>query len=402
MSLPKLFFFAFVGRYTFFYYLCPHKNKDNNMRRFLTDWLVLPAVGMAVVLSASCGEEKQQRQQQAADYQTMVVGQKDMVLERQYSARLTGKQIVEVRPQVSGCITRILTGEGEAVKKGQTLFVIDQVPYSAALEVAVATRKSAEARLATAQMNYDNERLLQEGRVVADMSVQTMQNALLEAQAALAQAKAQEVNARNNLSYTEVKSPVSGVASMIPWHVGSLVSSSISEPLVTVADDSEVYVYFSISESQTLDLVTQYGSIEKFIAEAPMVSLRMNNGQLYSEQGRISAVSGTVDDKTGAVALRATFPNVGGLLHHGGSGTVVVPTHRKDCIVIPQEATYELQNRMFVYKVVNGKTKATPITLYPQNNGKEYIVDEGLQVGDTIIAEGAGLLKEGIEVKGEK
>ena len=402
MSLPKLFFFAFVGRYTFFYYLCPHKNKDNNMRSFLTDWLVLPAVGMAVVLSASCGEEKQQRQQQAADYQTMVVGQKDMVLERQYSARLTGKQIVEVRPQVSGCITRILTGEGEAVKKGQTLFVIDQVPYSAALEVAVATRKSAEARLATAQMNYDNERLLQEGRVVADMSVQTMQNALLEAQAALAQAKAQEVNARNNLSYTEVKSPVSGVASMIPWHVGSLVSSSIAEPLVTVADDSEVYVYFSISESQALDLVTQYGSIEKFIAEAPMVSLRMNNGQLYSEQGRISAVSGTVDDKTGAVALRATFPNVGGLLHHGGSGTVVVPTHRKDCIVIPQEATYELQNRMFVYKVVNGKTKATPITLYPQNNGKEYIVDEGLQVGDTIIAEGAGLLKEGIEVKGEK
>ena len=402
MSLTKLFFFAFVGRYTFFYYLCPHKNKDNNMRSFLTDWLVLPAVGMAVVLSASCGEEKQQRQQQAADYQTMVVGQKDMVLERQYSARLTGKQIVEVRPQVSGCITRILTGEGEAVKKGQTLFVIDQVPYSAALEVAVATRKSAEARLATAQMNYDNERLLQEGRVVADMSVQTMQNALLEAQAALAQAKAQEVNARNNLSYTEVKSPVSGVASMIPWHVGSLVSSSISEPLVTVADDSEVYVYFSISESQALDLVTQYGSIEKFIAEAPMVSLRMNNGQLYGEQGRISAVSGTVDDKTGAVALRATFPNVGGLLHHGGSGTVVVPTHRKDCIVIPQEATYELQNRMFVYKVVNGKTKATPITLYPQNNGKEYIVDEGLQVGDTIIAEGAGLLKEGIEVKGEK
>ena len=402
MSLTKLFFFAFVGRYTFFYYLCPHKNKDNNMRSFLTDWLVLPAVGMAVVLSASCGEEKQQRQQQAADYQTMVVGQKDMVLERQYSARLTGKQIVEVRPQVSGCITRILTGEGEAVKKGQTLFVIDQVPYSAALEVAVATRKSAEARLATAQMNYDNERLLQEGRVVADMSVQTMQNALLEAQAALAQAKAQEVNARNNLSYTEVKSPVSGVASMIPWHVGSLVSSSIAEPLVTVADDSEVYVYFSISESQALDLVTQYGSIEKFIAEAPMVSLRMNNGQLYGEQGRISAVSGTVDDKTGAVALRATFPNVGGLLHHGGSGTVVVPTHRRDCIVIPQEATYELQNRMFVYKVVNGKTKATPITLYPQNNGKEYIVDEGLQVGDTIIAEGAGLLKEGIEVKGEK
>jgi len=358
----------------------------------------LPTCLLAIVLCVSCGGEKQ-KAQVAAQYKTMVVERKDMTLERQYSARLTGRQIVEVRPQVSGCITRILTGEGEAVRKGQTLFVIDQVPYRAALEVAVATRKSAEARLATARMNYENEALLQEGRVVSDISVETKRNALLEAEAALAQAKAQEVNARNNLSYTEVKSPVSGVASMIPWHVGSLVSSTISEPLVTVADDSEMYVYFSISESQALDLITQYGSIESFLSQAPPVNLRMNNGQLYAEQGHISAISGTVDAQTGAVTLRATFANAGGLLHHGGSATVVVPTHRTDCIVIPQEATYELQNRIFVYRVVNGKTKATPVTLYPQNNGHEYIVEDGINAGDTIIAEGAGLLKEGVEIK---
>ena len=348
---------------------------------------------MAMLLVTSCGEAKQKKHD-AAQYQTMVVSRKDMTLERQYSARLTGRQIVEVRPQVSGCITRILTGEGKAVKKGQTLFVIDQVPYRAALEMAVAARKSAEARLATAKMNFENETRLQEGRVVGDVSVQTMRNALLEAEAALAQAKAQETNARNNLSYTEVKSPVSGVASMIPWHVGSLVGSNISEPLVTVADDSEVYVYFSISENQALDLIAQYGSIEQFISKAPAVSLRLNNGQVYEQKGRISAVSGTVDAQTGAVALRATFPNACGLLHHGGSATVVVPTHRTGCIVIPQEATYELQNRMFVYRVVNGKTKATPVTLFSQNNGKEYIVEEGITEGDTIIAEGAGLLKE--------
>ena len=358
----------------------------------------LPTCLLAIVLCVSCGGEKQ-KAQVAAQYKTMVVERKDMTLERQYSARLTGRQIVEVRPQVSGCITRILTGEGEAVRKGQTLFVIDQVPYRAALEVAVATRKSAEARLATARMNYENEALLQEGRVVSDISVETKRNALLEAEAALAQAKAQEVNARNNLSYTEVKSPVSGVASMIPWHVGSLVSSTISEPLVTVADDSEMYVYFSISESQALDLITQYSSIESFLSQAPPVNLRMNNGQLYAEQGHISAISGTVDAQTGAVTLRATFANAGGLLHHGGSATVVVPTHRTDCIVIPQEATYELQNRIFVYRVVNGKTKATPVTLYPQNNGHEYIVEDGINAGDTIIAEGAGLLKEGVEIK---
>ena len=352
---------------------------------------------LCVLLVTSCGEEKR-KGHESAKYKTMVVSQKDILLEHQYSARMTGRQIVEVRPQVSGCITRICINEGEAVKKGQTLFVIDQVPFKAALEVAVATRQSAEARLATARMNYENETQLKEGQVVSDVSVKTMRNALLEAEAALAQARAQEVNARNNLSYTEVKSPVSGVASMIPWHVGSLVSSSISEPLVTVADDSEMYVYFSISESQALDLITQYGSMEAFIKKAPAVSLRLNNKQAYEPQGRISAVSGTIDSQTGAVTLRATFPNSGGMLHNGGSATVVVPTHRTNCVAIPQEATYELQNRMFVYRVVDGKTKATAVTLFPQNNGKEYIVEDGLSVGDTIIAEGAGLLKEGIAI----
>ena len=351
-----------------------------------------------VLLTSSCGEEKR-KAHDAVQYKTMVVSRKDMTLERQYSARLTGRQIVEVRPQVSGCITHILTNEGDAVRKGQTLFIIDQVPYRAALEVALAARKSAEARLATARMNYENETRLQQGHVVGDVSVVTMQNALQEAEAALAQARAQEVNARNNLSYTEVKSPVNGVASMIPWHVGSLVSSNISEPLVTVADDSEMYVYFSISENQALDLISQYGSINEFITKAPAISLRLSNGKEYDQKGRISAVSGTVDSQTGAVALRATFPNSSHLLHNGGSATVVVPTHRQQCIVIPQEATYELQNRSFVYRVIDGKTKATAVTLFPQNNGQEYIVEEGLNAGDTIIAEGAGLLKEGILIK---
>jgi membrane fusion protein (multidrug efflux system) len=415
VNLPKS-----LRRYTLFLYLCTHDcgtaaraalaaYRHNDTKTAMKQKTLFIVTLVAVLLEASsfsmlltsCSEEKRGGHE-AAHYQTMVVSRKDMTLERQYSARISGRQIVEVRPQVSGCITRILTGEGEGVRKGQTLFIIDQVPYRAALEVAVATRKSAEARLATARMNYENELRLQKEQVVGDVSVLSMRNALSEAEAALAQAKAQEVNARNNLSYTEVKSPVNGVASMIPWHVGSLVSSSISEPLVTVADDSEVYVYFSISENQELDLITQYGSIAGFISKSPAVELRLNNGQSYDQKGRISAVSGTVDAQTGAVTLRATFPNPSHLLHNGGSAKVVVPTHRTGCIVIPQEATYELQNRMFVYRVIDGKTKATAVTLFPQNNGREYIVEEGLSEGDTIIAEGAGLLKEGIEIKNAK
>ena len=368
------------------------------MRRYKNVRLL--GIAAACLLAAACGKEQgaKNKGQAAGSYKTMVVGRQDMNLSRQYSATLTGRQIVEVRPQVSGCITRILIGEGENVRKGQTLFVIDQVPYRAALESAVSARKSAEARLATARMNYENETRLQESHVVGAVSVTTMRNALLEAEAALAQAKAQETSARNNLSYTEVKSPANGVTSMIPWHVGSLVSSTISEPLVTVADDSEVYAYFSITEDQELDLVSRYGSVAAFISEAPAVTLRLSNGRDYPVAGHISAVSGTVDNTTGAVTLRATFANPDHLLHNGGSATVVVPTKRTNCIVIPQEATYELQNRMFVYRIVDGKTKATPINLFPQNNGKEYIVEEGLNEGDTIIAEGAGLLKEGIVV----
>ncbi len=351
----------------------------------------------------SCGEEKKDSHD-AAHYKTMVVERKDMTLTQRYSAHLTGRQIVEIRPQVTGNITRICTGEGMAVRKGQTLFIIDQTPFQAALEVAVANRKSAEAKLATAKMNLENETLLKEGNVVSDFSVQTYRNTLLEAEAALAQAKAQEKNARWQLSCTEVKSPVDGVASMIPWHVGALVSSTISEPLVTVADDHEMYAYFSISEQFALQLIGRYGSSSDFIRQAPAVKLRLASGAEYSQAGHIDAVSGTVDSSTGAVTLRATFPNPDHLLRDGGSATIIVPTHREQSIVVPQEATYELQNRTFVYRVINGKTKATPVKLFSQNNGHEYIVEDGLNVGDTIIAEGAGLLKEGIEVKvrGEK
>ena len=354
--------------------------------------------GIALCL-ASCSERKQQQHGDSAQYKTIVVGKSDQTLHQQYSARLTGRQIVEVRPQVSGIITRICIGEGEQVKQGQTLFIIDQVPYQAALQVAIAGVKSAEAKLATAQMNHESEVTLKDNQVVSDFSVQTTQNALHEARAALALAKAQEVNARNNLSYTTVKSPVSGSASMIPYHVGALVSSNISEPLVTVADDRVIYAYFSITENQVIDLIQQYGSMDDFIKQAPAVELKLSNGVVYELRGHIDAVSGTVDEQTGAVTLRASFQNPKRLLHNGGTATIVVPTAMNGCIVIPQEATYELQNRTFVYKVVDGKTKATPVELFPQNNGKEYIIMNGLSVGDTIISEGAGLLKDGIVIK---
>lgn len=347
-------------------------------------------------LLAGCGVKQQDMP--GEKYKTLTVTTTNQTLQSTYPATLRGKQAVEIRPQVSGTITQICINEGDAVRRGQVLFIIDQVPYRAALETALANVKSAEAQLQTAKLTADSKEELYKEKVVSDFDRQTARNLLLEAEAAVAQAKAEETNARNNLSYTEVKSPVDGVASMIPYRVGALVNSSITEPLVTVSDDQEIYAYFSMAENQMLDLIQQYGSLEEACQKLPQVGLTMSNGKNYPDAGRIDAISGTVDEGTGGVTLRAVFPNKGHLLRNGGSGIVSVPTEHKNCITIPQSATYELQNKVFTWKVVDGKTQSAPITVYKYNDGQTYIVLSGLKTGDVIIAEGAGLMREGTAV----
>lgn len=345
----------------------------------------------------SCQEKKQEKA--AFVYKTIRVERSNQAVKVGYSATMKGREIVEIRPQVSGLITKILIAEGQNVSKGQTLFVIDQVPYQEALNTAEAALKSAKATEATAQLSYDSKKQLHTQQVIGDYDLQTAQQALLSAQAQVAQAQAQVANARNSLSYTVVKSPVKGVAGMIPYHVGALVSSNIAEPLISVCDDSEMWVYFSLSEREVTDLTMQYGSLESFMQRMPDVSLLLSNGKEYDQKGRVDAVSGIVDASTGAVALRAVFPNPQHLLRNGGTGTVVVSTVRDGVIVIPQTATFELQNKVFVYRVVEGKTKQTEIQVAPIDDGTTYIVESGLTEGDVIIAEGAGLLKEDLEIK---
>ena len=360
---------------------------------------VLAIIFSAIAL-ASCNQNNTQTAAQKENYyETMEVTLSDRILTTGYSAAISGVQTVEIRPQVSGMITDILIEEGESVTKGQVLFVIDQTPYKAAYEIAVANVKSAEAALSTAKLILDSNKNLYEQDVVSEFDLMTAQNDLTEAEARLALCKAEEVNASNNLSYTEVRSPVNGVASMIPYRVGALVNSNIAQPLVTVSDDSRVYAYFSMAENQMLDMVQQYGSLNNAIRQMPEVELVMSNGEKYEYTGKINAISGTISESTGAVSIRAVFSNRNHLLRNGGSGTIIIPMTLHNCMVIPQSATYELQDRVFVYKVVDGKASSTEIHIAPQNNGVEYIVTGGLEVGDIIVAEGAGLIKEGTPIK---
>lgn len=338
---------------------------------------------------------------QSAAYAVWTVAPSDKVLSTSYSATIRGRQDIDIYPQVSGVLTRLCVEEGQTVRQGQTLFVIDQVPYRAALETARANVASAEAGLATAQLTLDSKKELFAKKVVSAFDLKTAENNFLTAQALLAQAKAQEVNARNNLSYTEVKSPSNGVVGTLPYRVGALVSAQLPQPLTTVSDNSDMYVYFSMTEGQLLALTRQYGSKEAVLKSLPEVSLQLSDQSMYPQKGRIESISGVVDRSTGTASLRAVFPNPEGWLYSGTTGNVVVPIAKKGCLVIPQAATFELQDQVFVYKVVDGKATSTRVRVTRVNGGQEYIVEEGLAQGDVIVAEGVGLLREGtpIEVK---
>ncbi len=354
-------------------------------------------VFLGLVLLTGCKEKPQIST--VGTYKTMNISLSNTTVSTSYSASIRGKQNVEIRPQVSGLITEIRIDEGAAIKKGQSLFIIDQVPYQAALETAIANVTSAQAKVATAQLTADSKQELFRENVISEYDLQTAQNSLLEAKAALAQAKANEVNARNNLSYTVVKSPVDGIAGMIPYRVGALVNSSISEPLVMVSSEDEMYAYFSMTENQLLSMIGENGSVASVIENMPSVRMLLNNGKSYDVEGKIDAVSGTIDTRTGAISIRASFANPARMLRNGSTATVVIPFERTNCIVIPQTATFEIQDKVYVYKVVDGKAVSAEIIPFRLNNGTEYLVESGLSAGDIIISEGAGLLREGTPIQ---
>lgn len=357
--------------------------------------------GMILITAASC-EKKTTGDNSSTNYPIQVIDKTDQVLTASYAATITGQQTVEIRPQIDGMLTRICIREGAPVHRGQILFEIDPAQFKAAYEIAQANVNSAEAAVSTAQLVLDSNNELYKEEVISDFELNTAKNELAEAKARLRLANAELDKAATNLSYTLVKSPVDGRASMIPYRVGALVSPNISAPLVTVSDDGDVYAYFSMSENQMLELVRQYGSLKTAMAEIPEVDFRMSDGELYPLKGHIDAISGTINSSTGAISFRAVFPNPDRLLRDGSTGSVIIPSIHKDCIVIPQGATYELQDKVFAYKVVDDKAVSVEIRILPNNNGKEYIVTEGLSVGDTIVSDGAGLLREGTVINAKK
>lgn len=360
----------------------------------LTKQVALSAMVFGIAVT-SCGTKEQgQGQQQAApSIAVMTVKKTSVDLETAYPATIKGKRDVAIRPQVSGFITQVCVDEGQQVSAGQTLFVIDQVQFEAAVRQAKASVAVAQEAVNSCQITANNKKKLYEKNVISEYENQLAQNDLASAKAGLAQAQAALVTAQKNLSYTVVKAPSAGYVGSIPSREGSLASPSSQQPLTTVSDIADVYAYISFNEKQVLEM-TQSGSVSlsAALSEFPEVNLRLSDGSVYAAKGKFSTMTGLLDNTTGSATVRVQFPNQNGMLRSGSTGSVIIPQHYDGVILIPQNATTEIQDRKYAYVVgKDNKVESRAIEILANNDGKNYVVTSGLTDGDRIVVEGVGV-----------
>lgn len=320
-------------------------------------------------------------------------------LSNDYPATIKGKTDIAIRPQVTGFITKVHVDEGQRVHKGQVLFTLDQVQFQAAVDQAQAAVNSARTAVSTAQITEQNKKTLLDKNIISEYEWQLAANTLAQAKAQLAQAQAALVTAQKNLAYTVVTAPSDGVVGTIPNREGSLASPSSTQPLTTVSDNSEVYAYFSLTEKDLLAL-SKNGSLEESVRAMPEVNLILADGSRYPLKGKVATVSGVIDSNTGAASVRALFKNPNGTLRSGNTGTVAIPVTQEDAIIIPQKATFEIQDLRYVYTLNDSNvTVTTPITVQAANDGKTFVVTSGLKAGDRVVVEGVGTkVRDGLPV----
>ncbi len=368
----------------------------------------IAAFGMSLTLGVAATSCKKgddaaaQQQMPAPSVAVMTVSEQNADNQKEYPAKIEGKTDIAIRPQVTGFITKVCVDEGQTVKKGQTLFILDQVQYKAAVDNAQAAVNSAQTAVNTAAMTADTKRQLFEKNIISAYDNQLAQNQLATARASLSQAQAALTQARKNLSYTVVTAPSDGVVGTIPNREGSLASPSSMEPLTTISDISKVYAYFSLTEKDLLDMTDNGNrSLAAAIDSMPQVTLKLANGTIYPFSGKVATVSGVINTSTGAASVRALFDNPSGMLRSGSTGAIILPVKTDNAIVIPQKATYSIQDKKFVYVVENGDTiHSRSISVLPQNNGQDYVVLSGINPGERIVVEGVGTqsVREGIKI----
>ena len=351
--------------------------------------MMLAAVAATLV---SCGGGGGRPQFGDNEFPVVTVGTSSADMQSTYPATIKGVQDVEIRPKASGFIMQINVKEGQTVGAGQVLFVIDNETAQQQVRQAQAAVNTAQQQCNTAKLTYENSQKLHESRVIGDFELQTSQNSYEVAQAQLAQAQAALASAKEQLSYCYVKSPAAGVVGTLPFKKGALVSSS--NVLTTVSNNSSMEVYFSVTEKAAMQL--QAAGLQSL----PSVKLLLADGSTYGHEGKVTKMSGVIDQATGSVQLIALFQNPQRILKSGGAGTIVIPRQATDAIIIPQSCVSEVQDKKFVYLLGNdNKVKYSEIKVDAQNDGVNYIVTEGLKTGDKYVTNGITKLTDGMEIK---
>lgn len=319
----------------------------------------------------------------------------------EYAANIEGEQNIEIRAKVDGFIDQIYIDEGSVVKKGQLLFKLDAEPLNQQVNAAKANIAVAKAQVAAAQVEVDKITPLVEKNIISPVELKTAESNLNSAQAQLIATEAAYLNAKESLSYTLIKSPVDGIVGSIPYRLGSLVGRSEAKPLTTVSNISNVYAYFTLNEKQLLQFNRQLNgsTIEDKIKELPAVELILADGSTYNHKGKIETINGMVNPRTGGISYRAIFPNPANLLRSGISGKVKFPSQYNEAILVPQQATYELQGKKFVYLVNDeNKVQAKEVNVTKAING-EFIVENGLNEGEIFVTDGLIKLRDGMQIQ---
>lgn len=360
-------------------------------------------IGLIVILFIGCKHEKPVAQP-AATAEVVTINTATAITETDYAAALEGKVHVEIRPQIDGYLQKVLVDEGTFVQAGQPLFKIDELPYREQYNSAKASLHAAEAAVAHAQLEIEKLTPLVQSKVMSDVQLKTLNNAHRLALANAEQARAAVAAAQINLGYTLIKAPVSGYIGRLPKKQGSLVSRADAQALTQLSDVQEIYAYFSLSEADFIRFKAQYNgpTLTDKLNNLPPVSLVLADNSVYPVAGKINMVDGQFDKNTGAITLRATFPNKDGLLRSGNTGKVRLSMPHMDAIMVPASATVEIQDKVFVYAVGDSnKVSKQPITLIGKS-GTDYLVKEGVKAGDRIVFSGLDHLREGSIIQPEK
>jgi membrane fusion protein (multidrug efflux system) len=323
---------------------------------------------------------------------------------QEYPASIEGIVNVEIRPQVSGSLDKVFVDEGALVSAGQPIFKINEQPYRAALNNALASLHAAEAAQGNAQLEVDKLTPLVANKVVSDYQLKTAKASVQIAKANIESARANVSTAQINLGYTLIKAPVSGYIGRLLKKQGSLVSPQDVEALTQLSDVHDVHVYFSLGEKDFVGFKDQYAglTLKEKIKHLPAVSLLLADNSEYGVKGKIDMIDGQFDKTTGAITVRATFANAQGLIRSGNTGKIRLSLLHANALTVPESATIEMQDKVFVFAVADSnKVKKVPITIEGKD-GTNYIVKDGLKAGDQIVLSGIDKLQEGNVIAPQK